>query len=428
MSVATALPEIQFELAERELPALGPILVATDATAQSNGALKAAAQLAAGTEADVTVLSVVEPIPPVAADFGVVLPPPEADGARRDDLLVAVKNQIASVAGPTVHWPIDVRDGDPAETISRATRELNARIAIVGLGRHDLLDRLFGSETALRTLRKSRAPVFAVSPNYNHLPTRAIVATDFSPASVRAARIALDIFGSITAVYLVHVAPRLELQPEAFAAWMSLYGEGVAPAFERIKAEIGFRPDVHVEVITLEGKPSRALLQFANTMGVDLIVTGSRGAGLINRLLIGSTATGLVRGAQCSVLAVPAPSIGERVALETAGERVTLDEAQWASELAAFTKRNAGRRASLEVDDLDLGAQRQEHDYPFLGIAYDRHDRRIEIMVGDFEGVFRHLTRSIGDVTSIDVLRDEHGRDCILRIAHGGAQTILTLA
>jgi hypothetical protein len=47
--------------------------------------------------------------------------------------------------------------------------------------------------------------------------------------------------------------------------------------------------------------------------------------------------------------------------------------------------------------------------------------------LGDFQGVGRHLTRGISGVTGIDVLRDEAGRDWILRVAHGPGQTILSL-
>ena len=111
---------------------------------------------------------------------------------------------------------------------------------------------------------------------------------------------------------------------------------------------------------------------------------------------------------------------------EAAG--TTVPHERWAEEFAAFTKRNAGRRASLEVDDPEFGAQAQEHDYPFLGVAYDHHDDRVEIMLGDFIGVQRHLTRGISGVKSVDRLIDGNGRDRILRIAHGDGQTILTLA
>jgi nucleotide-binding universal stress UspA family protein len=270
--------------------------------------------------------------------------------------------------------------------------------------------------------------VLAVPPDFTHLPRRIIVATDFSFASVRTARVALALIDTATMVYLVHVAPRMELQPEAFAAWMSLYGEGVGPAFERIRSELALPERVAVETVSRQGKPSRELLEFARSTQADMIVTGSRGAGLVDRLLVGSTATGLIRGAHCAVLAVPTGSSAERADAWPSQDRVTVAEEHWASELAAFTKRNIGRRTALEVDDPEMGAQAQEHDYPFLGAAYDHHDQRVEIMLGDFKGVGRHLTRGIANVTAIDLLQDEHGRDWILRVVHGNGQTILTLA
>ena len=101
---------------------------------------------------------------------------------------------------------------------------------------------------------------------------------------------------------------------------------------------------------------------------------------------------------------------------------------EWAAELDAFTKRNVGRLASLEVDDPDLGAQSQERDYPFLGATWDHHDERVEIMLGDFEGVRRHLTRGIAGVTAVDVMQDDQGRDAVLRIGHGVGQTILSFS
>jgi len=429
MSTTTATPYTDGALAERDAIALGPILVATDGTSSSRAALKAAAQLAAHSESDVVVLTVLEPLPVVAADYGIMLPLEESAQTRRNALLERVKTQVAEVAGARSGWKIDLREGDPAYVIATTARETRSRLVILGVGHHDLLDRLFGGETALRTLRLTKKPVFAVAPKYDHLPKRVVIATDFSAGSIRAARTALELFDTVSMVYVVHVAPRIDMQPEAFASWMSLYGEGVGPAFERLKAELGLPSKVTVETITLEGKPSKQILEFARSANVDLIITGSRGAGLVDRLLVGSTATGLVRGAQCSVLAVPTSLGSERGTAIGDAAKVTLPQERWAAELEAFTKRNAGRRAALEVDDPELGAQAQEHDYPFLGAAYDHQDGRVQIMLGDFEGVNkRHLTRSIANVREIDVLRDAHERDWILRVAHGDGQTILSLA
>lgn len=406
---------------------LGPILVATDGTESAEGALRAAAMLARHSEAGAVVLSVMEALPLVAADYGMMIPPVDADAARRKHLRTRVQQQVDAIGGVAKEWSIEVRDGDPAAVIVQTARELDARLIVVGLGHHELLDRMFGGETALHALRRASTPVLAVPPGFTQLPRRAVVATDFSAASVRAARLGLELVDTPTMVYVVHVAPRMELQPDAFAAWMALYGEGVGPAFERVRADLGLPTHVVVETVTRQGKPSREVLEFARSTQADLIVTGSRGAGLVDRLLVGSTATGLIRGAHCAVLAVPDAGLSHPDAWPPSA-RAPIAADRWAAELEAFTKRNAGRRASLEVDDPDVGAQAQGRDYPFLGAAYDHHDQAVEIMLGDVSAGRRHLTRNITGVTAIDVLRDEKERDWILRVAHGTGQTILVLA
>ncbi|HEY5546955.1 MAG TPA: universal stress protein [Gemmatimonadaceae bacterium] len=428
MITATETPEAGLQSVVNDATTLGPILVATDGTASAEAALRAASMLERHTGAEVVVLAVLEGLPLVAADYGMLIPPIDSDESRRLALKERVRAQVEQANTLGSKWKVEVRDGDPPATIARAARELKARLIVVGLGHHELLDRLFGGETALHALRVARAPVLAVPPDFAHLPRRVVVATDFSVASVKAARKAFALIDTATMVYLVHVAPRLELQPEAFAAWMSLFGEGVGPAFGRVEAELGLPATVPVETVARNGKPSREILEFARSTQADLIVTGSRGAGLVDRILVGSTATGILRGAQCAVLAVPVGPGDRQLTWPPSADRARIATADWAGELEAFTKRNIGRLASLEVDDPELGAQAQEHDYPFLGAAWDHHDERVEIMLGDFEGTGRHLTRGIGGVTGIDILRDEKGRDWILRIMHGAGQTILALA
>jgi hypothetical protein len=96
--------------------------------------------------------------------------------------------------------------------------------------------------------------------------------------------------------------------------------------------------------------------------------------------------------------------------------------------LTTFSKRNSGRRTILEVDDLELGAQAQEYNYPLVGTTYDERARRVELMLGDATAGGRHLTRSIGNVLAVDVLTDGEGHDVALRVQHGTSQTLLTFA
>ena len=94
--------------------------------------------------------------------------------------------------------------------------------------------------------------------------------------------------------------------------------------------------------------------------------------------------------------------------------------------LDGFSRRNTGRRVRLEIDDPALGAQTQQLGWTLLGAAFDPHDRRISLMLGDPAGPTMRHTHAADRVASIAVQTGADGRDVALRIAHGGAQTLLT--
>jgi nucleotide-binding universal stress UspA family protein len=62
-----------------------------------------------------------------------------------------------------------------------------------------------------------------------------------------------------------------------------------------------------IEVIQVEdvGDPARMLLDYARRVDADVMVIGRRGAGLIERLMLGSVANRVVHDAECPVLLVP---------------------------------------------------------------------------------------------------------------------------
>jgi len=186
---------------------------------------------------------------------------------------------------------------------------------------------------------------------------------------------------------------------------------------------------IAIETMTLHGKPSRAILDFAKSAHLDAVVTGSRGGGFLDRMMVGSTATGIIRGAECAVLGVPT-SYRRRSVTLVMPEKVTgepVESEHWAGQLEVFTQRNAGRTVSLEVDDPELGAQFQVSGYPLLGASYDHHDRRVELMLGELGESERHLSRGITNVRAVEVMRDADGRDVALRVAHGEGQTLLLI-
>lgn len=62
-----------------------------------------------------------------------------------------------------------------------------------------------------------------------------------------------------------------------------------------------------LEVIQVEdvGDPARMLLDYAHQVDADVMVIGRRGAGLIERIMLGSVANRIVHDAECPVLLVP---------------------------------------------------------------------------------------------------------------------------
>lgn len=98
----------------------------------------------------------------------------------------------------------------------------------------------------------------------------------------------------------------------------------------------------------------------------------------------------------------------------------------WADVLEAFTERNAQRPTLIEIESPERGPQRQEHDIPLRGIAYDRRDDRISIMLGELEGAEPHLTHSIPGVKSIAIAPGGAGEGLeVVRIAHDDCRTFV---
>lgn len=405
---------------------VSPVIIATDGREQSDAALIAGRLFAEDNEA-LRVVSVLSPMPVVSPEAAVPISP-DIEASRRADLKRGVQIQMARAWGGDEIGDVEVYDGDPATTVARLAHESNASIIVAGLGRHRVIDRLFGNETALRLIRVSAVPVLAVTNGLTHAPRRIVVAIDYSETSLRAARLALEVAASSATIYLAHVAPRDSTLYD-WNGWGSSYKQDAGEALQKIREQLRVPPGMILQRVVLQGDPATELLAFATSVNADLIATGSHGHGFVTRMLIGSVTTRILRCATCSVLTVPhsAAMTQARTTVEPPVIKA-LDQPEWSHSLNEFTRRNIGRRGVLEVDDPEIGAQAQEHDYPLLGATYDPHDGRVELMFGELGDIDRHLTRGIGNVGRIDILTDDRGRDIALRIAHGAGQTLLTFA
>lgn len=108
----------------------------------------------------------------------------------------------------------------------------------------------------------------------------------------------------------VHVVHALDVTP----AVLHLQGDMTITNRERAesdRAEVWKRvgpllddADTEVVRVELDGEPGKALVAYAEEAGASVLVVGPRGRGMVERLLLGSTAEEVVRTATCNVLVV----------------------------------------------------------------------------------------------------------------------------
>jgi len=412
-------------------PALrGPILLATDGAGQSGAPAIAARLLARQLGVPLEAVSVLE----LQVAYGVALGGtpiyvPEVDQIRRENRTAAVLEYVARYAEGEVP-PVHIRFGGIAYEIAEAARVRNATLVVVGAAPHQRLNRIIGGERGVQVLRSSSAPVLSVAPGFSTLPKRIVVAVDFAPASVRAAQTALLLLAPGGTLTLLHVlSPLLGDAPLRDSQGRDP-ADAVQTLFGRLRDELRpFVPaGVTIETLTRTDVDIDGILAGAEALDADLIAVGTHGPRLLERMFLGSVAASVLRAAPQTVLAVPPPSAAEAIDLWLRiTDTATSDKPrEWKAALDEFTRRNKGRRVSIEVDDPELGAQMLGHGALF-GVTYDPHDLRVEIMVGDAHRARRHLMHSIVGVDSIAMTIEERSGNEALELRHGGGHTLVLI-
>ena len=91
---------------------------------------------------------------------------------------------------------------------------------------------------------------------------------------------------------------------ELSGSFLDKIRQGVQETIQRIKDQAQ-AADAKVNVIAQESaSPADAIVEYAEKNGIDLIVIGNKGAGAVERFLIGSVSSKVVSHAPCSVMVV----------------------------------------------------------------------------------------------------------------------------
>ncbi|MBV9880686.1 MAG: universal stress protein [Gemmatirosa sp.] len=289
----------------------GPVLLAADGSELAGNAARVALAVAGHAGATLQVVSVVDtrgvPIPP-PLDLAIGLADDIVGPAVHEAQASDVRTALAAALDTTVDWPVHVAIGTPAQEIAQRAADGLVGLVVVGLRRHGALGRALQDETALRVMRRATCPVLAVTPALASLPRHVVVGLDFDRASEQAARLALELLAPDGTLTLAH-APS-GLWHEAETAEHRIHALGVEAAFDALLHDLAPPPGVVVERVVLEeparrARPADRLLAFAERTHADLLALGSRRHGRLERWLLGSVVTDVVRDGSVSVLVVP---------------------------------------------------------------------------------------------------------------------------
>jgi nucleotide-binding universal stress UspA family protein len=284
------------------------LLVATAGDREARGAMLLAAALSARDHSDVLALGVALPFP---RSHGGLFTMRTASAIDEDDRRTVLKHLERSLRGldAAAMWTKQAMVGMPADVIDNVASASHASMILLGAGRHRTLDRVFGGETAIAVMRRAHVPVLAVPSSARELPHHALVATDFTTASIAAADLATRLVAENGLVTVAHVC--------AFGGavhregdLVDIYRTGARAKLDHVVRDLRARSTVRVVSRMLEGEPATALLDYVRRERCDLIALGGHAQGLMDRVLLGSVRTQVLRGARCSVLIVPprAPS------------------------------------------------------------------------------------------------------------------------
>jgi nucleotide-binding universal stress UspA family protein len=407
----------------------GPVIVATDGGPSAAHAARAASLVAAAWHVPVEVLMVGTLEEPRVGGVALGLEPPilraDRDGDRRQqDVKRTAGRELADI-----EWRLVRREGSAAAEIAREASLRHASLVVLGHGAPTAIAAIVhGGNVALRAIRRVTCPVLVVHEWWSELPTHVVVGVDFSVSSVWAAELAARFVKPGGRLDVVHVAP-LDAHREAGRHREREYEDWAGERLEHVRALLQRATHAEIRTFTSEGEVAAQLRLCLGTPREALLVVGDSGLGRLERLIVGSVTTAIVRDAGVSVLAVPTPPMREAERLaEALGLTVEhLPPEEWTSALDAFSRRNAGRAAWLDTVDPERGGFAQERGFAFHGVTYDAVDDRIHLMLGGSRNPQRHVTRTIDAARSVTIHVGQDGQEQYLSIWRGEGVTQLRL-
>jgi len=293
------------------------IVTGYDGSENSRDGLALAAQLAAVLDLGVTVEAVM------------TFAPSEATWAEYGRMLTEEETRLeaeARSALAAVHEPVDfiaLPGASPARELHDLAESRSAELIVIGSTHRGPIGRVMPGTVADRLLTAAPCPVAVAPAGYRDGGSTldpVVVAFDASPEAQVALELGTRLAGAAgTALRLLAIADPHDARVVAPGAtgWAGLPITEAATESERRRlteavelaiAGLSGELDAEGEVI-VDPEPRAAIVE--RTAAAGALLTGSRGYGPLGRVLLGGTASGLVREAQCPVIVTPRSLLGD---------------------------------------------------------------------------------------------------------------------
>jgi nucleotide-binding universal stress UspA family protein len=266
------------------------LLLATDRSPYSEGAVREAIHLATKCRSRLYVMSVLETNPEYET-IGANAYEKEEEEATH--YLHEIKSR--ATAEGVYHCETMLHYGEETcQLIIDEAYDRHADMIIIGRrGRSALMNVLMGG-VATRVISHAPCKVLVV-PKAAHIECKTIlVATDGSAHSIAAATEAIE------------MAKRCGSHLVAVSAVSRPDQQGEARMHVDSVREAAKKEGLSVDAVTPAGKPNDVIIETAGGMGVDLIVIGTYGKTGLKKLLMGSATEKVISHAGCGVLVVRA--------------------------------------------------------------------------------------------------------------------------
>jgi nucleotide-binding universal stress UspA family protein len=273
-------------------------------------------------------VSVHEPMPPLGLppDFPVEMADLEQEWRLKleEHLETAVRSVEPSLPTPVV---TAVLAGEAASSLCAYVQSHSMNLVVMTTHGRGGLSRMWLGSVADRMVRRLQIPLLLLHPRELPQPTafhRILLALDGEieepvlEAAMALGRMVPDARCVLTRVVepLIPILSGLAARPGHLPSnWNELRQIEARNYLARLTDRLGARGVQATSQVLVGRGVAEQVLRLADAVGADCIVTGTHGARGMERLLLGSVADKIVRGARVPVLVVPAGRGGASLAL-----------------------------------------------------------------------------------------------------------------